>query len=121
MRGQADPRPLQSSAAVSPADVAEAGQVLTDFGYVAFYVDRRLLAQILAGHPELASGAASWGWSDTAVRGELADLVARALLHRPWPTFGTAAADPGFDDDLRGAHEAWVSHAGPDEAEGRAE
>lgn len=90
-------------------DIAEAGQALTDYGYTDFDVDPRLLGQILAGYPDLVGAAATWTWSDTGVRGQLAELLARALLHRPWPTFGTAGGDPSFHDDLQRAHQAWVT------------
>lgn len=87
--------------------IAEAGQVLSGY-FTDFDVDPRLLRQILDGHPGLIGQAAEWGWSDTEVREQLAGLLAQALLRRPLPIYGTAAADTSFGDDLRCAHDAWV-------------
>lgn len=91
--------------AIAPG-LAEQARLLAD--RAGFEIDPGLLAQLVTAHPALAAEADEWGWGDTALREQLADVLAVTLLRRVWPIHGDQHAG-SFFTDLRRAHDAWIA------------
>lgn len=77
-------------------DMKEVRDGLTYF--FGFTPDERLLRQILADHTAFVGKADEWGWDDTEVRGELAEMISEVLTGHRWPSYGEARQQ-GIDID----------------------
>ncbi|WP_433460633.1 hypothetical protein [Micromonospora sp. CA-248212] len=94
---------------VDPDDIAGAQEALHHVGLGE--IDPRILAAVLEADPSIAGTAKSWGWTDTEVRDDVAEMVSRFLLGIAGEEYiaRLRRGERELTADVRAAHDRWVA------------